>query len=274
MDKVMAPPLEAIADIQSGSSPAVGGFGLCGIPSTLIDAVLASGIDELELVSNNCGVDDWGLGPLLNERRVRRVVASYVGDNKEFARQYLTGELEVELTPQGNLGERPHAAGAGIPAFDTATGVGTLIADGGLPWRYHPDGTVAIASPPKPTSRFPGSGHDSEYVLVTALTCDYALVRAWKGDRHGNLVFHSSPGISTRSARWPVASPWPRSKSSLKSGTSIPTICICPVCTSTGSWPCNQSRSWIRESRSSPPAPGRWHRDRHRRPRLDPVPDG
>ena len=106
MDKVMASPLEAVADNRSGSSLAVGGFGLCGIPSTLIGAVLASGIDELELVSNNCGVDDWGLGLLLNERRVRRVVASYVGDNKEFAHQYLAGELEVELTPQGTLAER------------------------------------------------------------------------------------------------------------------------------------------------------------------------
>ena len=136
MDKVVARASEAVADIASGSSLAVGGFGLCGIPSVLIEALLESGAGDLEVVSNNCGVDDWGLGQLLATRQIRRMVSSYVGENKEFARQYLSGELEVELTPQGTLAERLRAGGSGIPAFFTATGVGTQVAEGGLPWRY------------------------------------------------------------------------------------------------------------------------------------------
>src|SRR5581483_2068806 len=114
-------------------------------PNTLITALRDAGATDLEVVSNNCGVDDWGLGVLLNDGRIRRIVASYVGENKEFARQYLNGELEVELTPQGTLAERMRAGGSGIPAFFTATGVGTQIAEGGLPWKYHRDGTVAKA---------------------------------------------------------------------------------------------------------------------------------
>ena len=136
MDKVVASAAEAVADIASGSTLAVGGFGLCGIPSVLIEALLEAGVDDLEAVSNNCGVDDWGLGRLLMEKRLRRMVSSYVGENKEFARQYLSGELEVELTPQGTLAERMRAGGSGIPAFFTATGGGTQVAEGGLPWRY------------------------------------------------------------------------------------------------------------------------------------------
>lgn len=190
MDKLIDSASHAVADIGDGASLAVGGFGLCGIPSVLINALLDAGARDLEVVSNNCGVDDWGLGLLLHERRVRRVVASYVGENKEFARQYLSGELEVELTPQGTLAERLRAGGAGIPGFYTATGVGTQVADGGLPWRYSPDGSVAIASPPKETRTF--DGNDREFVLERAIVADFALVRAWKGDRHGNLVFHSS----------------------------------------------------------------------------------
>src|SRR6478752_2234498 len=119
MDKVVGSAREAVADIASGSSLAVGGFGVCGIPSVLIEAVLASGATDLEAVSNNCGVDDWGLGRLLNARRIRRMVSSYVGENKEFARQFLSGELEVELTPQGSLAERMRAGGSGIAAFFT-----------------------------------------------------------------------------------------------------------------------------------------------------------
>ena len=142
------------------------------------------------MVSNNCGVDDWGLGLLLHERRVRRVMASYVGENKEFARQYLSGELEVELTPQGTLAERLRAGGAGIPGFYTATGVGTQVADGGLPWRYAP--TAPWPSPPRPRRPSTFDGNDQEFVLERAIVADFALVRAWKGDRHGNLVFHSS----------------------------------------------------------------------------------
>jgi len=128
-------------------SLAVGGFGLCGIPSVLIAAIHDAGIRELEAVSNNCGVDDWGLGILLKDKRIRRMVASYVGEKKEFERQYLHGELEVELTPQGTLAERLRAGGVGIPAFFTVTGAGTQVAEGGLPWRSAPDGTVAVASP-------------------------------------------------------------------------------------------------------------------------------
>ena len=142
MDKVVGSAAEAVADIASGSTLAVGGFGLCGIPSVLIQAILDAGTDELEVVSNNAGVDGWGLGLLLGAGRLRRVVASYVGENKEFARQYLAGELEVELTPQGTLAERMRAGGSGIPAFFTATGVGTQVAEGGLPWRYDAEGNV------------------------------------------------------------------------------------------------------------------------------------
>lgn len=127
----------------------MGGFGLCGIPDALIEALAESGVDNLEVYSNNCGVDGVGLGVLLGLGRIRRVTASYVGENKEFARQYLSGELEVELTPQGTLAERLRAGGAGIPAFYTPAGVGTPVADGGLPWRYAADGSVAIASPPR-----------------------------------------------------------------------------------------------------------------------------
>lgn len=192
MDKVVRSAAEAVADIPDGATLAVGGFGLCGIPSVLIRALLDSGTQDLEVISNNCGVDDWGLGLLLQQHRIRRVVASYVGENKEFARQFLAGELEVELTPQGTLAERLRAGGSGIPAFYTATGVGTQVAEGGLPWRYHPDGAVAIASPPKPVERFTVRGVEGDYVREEALTADFSLVRAWKGDRAGNLVFRSS----------------------------------------------------------------------------------
>ncbi|PVG81953.1 succinyl-CoA--3-ketoacid-CoA transferase [Nocardioides gansuensis] len=188
MDKVMGSAAEAVADIGSGSTIAVGGFGLCGIPSALIEALLEAGVTDLEAFSNNAGVDDWGLGRLLAAGRLRRMVASYVGENKEFARQYLAGELEVELTPQGTLAERMRAGGSGIAAFYTRTGVGTQVASGGLPWRYDADGGVVVASPPKQTETFDGL----EYVLERAITADFGLVRAWKGDRHGNLVYRDS----------------------------------------------------------------------------------
>ncbi|WP_243061026.1 CoA transferase subunit A, partial [Nocardioides sp. SR21] len=188
MDKVLGSAHEAVADIAHGSSIAAGGFGLGGIPSVLIEALLELGAADLEVVSNNCGVDDWGLGRLLSAGRIRRMVASYVGENKEFARQYLSGELEVELTPQGTLAERMRAGGSGIPAFFTATGVGTQVAEGGLPWKFDAHGGVALASPPKEVREFDGR----EYLLESALVCDFGLVRAWKGDRHGNLVFRGS----------------------------------------------------------------------------------
>jgi 3-oxoacid CoA-transferase subunit A len=188
MDKVVASCAEAVKDIPSGASLAVGGFGLNGIPHNLIQALLAAGVTDLVTVSNNCGVDDWGLGELLFAKRIRRTTGSYVGENKEFERQYLSGEIEVELVPQGTLAERLRAGGSGIPAFYTPAGVGTLVADGGLPWRYGPDGSVAVASPRKDTRVF----DDREYVLEAGITCDFALVRASIGDRHGNLIFHKA----------------------------------------------------------------------------------
>ncbi len=189
MDKVVSSAAEAVADIPDGASLAVGGFGICGIPAVLIQAILAKGTTDLEVISNNCGLDSWGLGLLLDARRIRRMVASYVGENKEFARQYLSGELEVELTPQGTLAERLRAGGSGIPAFYTATGVGTQVADGGLPWKYAADGSIALASPPKQTAQFDVDGRSRTFVLEHAIRADYGIVRAWAGDRHGNLVF-------------------------------------------------------------------------------------
>ncbi|HEY9477536.1 MAG TPA: CoA transferase subunit A, partial [Microbacteriaceae bacterium] len=161
---------------------------LCGIPVALIDALHAQGTDELETISNNCGVDDWGLGILLSDHRIRRTISSYVGENKEFARQFLAGELEVELTPQGTLAERMRAGGAGVPAFYTPAGVGTQVSEGGLPRRYAPDGSIAVASDPKEVRDFDGE----DYVLERAIVADYALVHAAKGDRYGNLVYHAT----------------------------------------------------------------------------------
>jgi 3-oxoacid CoA-transferase subunit A len=192
VDKVVASAAEAVADIPDGARLSVGGFGLCGIPSVLIAALLESGTKDLEAVSNNCGVDDWGLGLLLAQKRIRRMVSSYVGENKEFARQFLSGELEVELTPQGTLAERMRAGGTGIAAFFTATGVGTQVADGGLPWRYDAEGNVTVSSPPKQTQTFETAEGPREFVLEEAIVADYGLVRAWKGDRHGNLVYRDS----------------------------------------------------------------------------------
>lgn len=186
--KVYRSAAEAVADISDGASLAVGGFGLCGIPDTLIDAIAQSSATDLEIFSNNCGVDGVGLGVLLALGRVRRVTASYVGENKEFARQYLGGELEVELTPQGTLAERLRAGGAGIPAFFTPAGVGSPVSDGGLPWRYGPDGSVAVSSPPKEIREFGGK----RYVLEEAINADYALVHAKLGDTDGNLVFNKT----------------------------------------------------------------------------------
>lgn len=192
MDKVVSSAADAVADIPDGARLAVGGFGLSGIPSVLIDALLDAGTTDLEAVSNNCGVDEWGLGKLLFAKRIRRMISSYVGENKEFARQYLSGELEVELTPQGTLAERMRAGGSGIPAFFTATGVGTQVAEGGLPWKYDTDGNVIVSSPPKETKVFPTAEGDKEYVLEEAIVADFGLVRAWKGDRHGNLIYRQS----------------------------------------------------------------------------------
>jgi 3-oxoacid CoA-transferase subunit A len=188
LNKLVASAAEAVADIPDGASLAVGGFGLAGIPWFLIDALLEQGASDLTIVSNNCGVDGGGLGLLLESHRIARVIASYVGENKEFARQYLSGELTVELTPQGTLAERLRAGGSGIGAFFTPTGVGTLVADGGLPWRYHPDGSVALASSPKEVRTFGGR----QMLLEESIVTDYALVRAAVADKAGNCVFHAA----------------------------------------------------------------------------------
>lgn len=189
MDKIVESAAGAVACVEDGSRIAVGGFGVCGVPQVLLTALLEAGVSDLEIVSNNCGIDDWGLGALLSSRRIRRMVASYVGENREFERQYLAGTIEVELTPQGSLAERMRAGGSGIAAFYTRTGVGTLVAAGGMPWRYDAEGNVVTSSPPKPTLVFEDG---LEYVMERAIVADYALVRAWKGDRHGNLVYRAS----------------------------------------------------------------------------------
>ncbi|MGY1632312.1 CoA transferase subunit A [Geodermatophilus sp. SYSU D01186] len=188
MDKVVESAAAAVADIPDGAVLAVGGFGLCGIPYALIDALLERGSTDLTTISNNCGVDDAALGVLLYAGRIRKTISSFVGGSKEVARRYLSGQLEVELTPQGTLAERLRAAGVGIPAFYTPTGVGTMVADGGIPVLYDAAGAVVKTSPPKEIREFDGV----QYVLETALRADFGLVRAALGDRHGNLVFHES----------------------------------------------------------------------------------
>lgn len=170
LDKVVASPQLALEGLEDGAVVLVGGFGLCGIPENLIQAVRNKGVKNLTVVSNNCGVDDFGLGILLKDQQISKMVSSYVGENKTFEQQFLSGELEVELTPQGTLAERIRAGGAGIPAFYTATGVGTPIAKG------------------KEHAQFDGN----TYILERAITGDFALVKAWKADRSGNLVFRKT----------------------------------------------------------------------------------
>ena len=188
MDKVIASAAEAVRDIPDGASVAVGGFGLCGVPFALLDALYEAGTGGLSVVSNNCGAAGRGLARLLGAGRIVRATGSYAGTNEELVRRYLGGELELELIPQGTLAERLRAGGSGIPAFYTPAGVGTQVADGGLPRRYAGDGTVAVASPPKEVREFGGRAH----ILEEGLTTDVALVRAIRGDRHGNLVFARS----------------------------------------------------------------------------------
>ena len=192
MDKVVASAAEAVDGIADGMTVTVGGFGLSGIPTVLIHALLERGAKDLQVVSNNCGVDGAGLGLLLEGQRVRRVIASYVGENKEFARQYLSGELEVELTPQGTLAEKLRAGGAGIPGFYTITGAGTQVAEGGMPWLYGADGEVVKESPAKEKREYEVRGTSRDYVLEESIFSDFGLVRAAKGDRHGNLVFNKA----------------------------------------------------------------------------------
>ncbi len=170
MNKVFRTAAEAVADIPDGATLMAGGFGLCGIPENLILALRDCGVRGLTVVSNNCGVDDFGLGVLLQTRQIRKMISSYVGENKEFERQYLSGELEVELCPQGTLAERIRAGGAGIPAFFTATGYGTVVAEG------------------KDIRWFDGR----PYVMERALVADFAIIKAQKADRLGNLVFNKT----------------------------------------------------------------------------------
>jgi 3-oxoacid CoA-transferase subunit A len=170
IDKVVSSADAAVADVPEGATLVVGGFGLCGIPENLIAALVRRGVRNLTAVSNNCGVDDWGLGLLLRNKQIRKMVSSYVGENGEFERQFLSGELEVELVPQGTLAERMRAGGAGIPGFYTPTGVGTLVAQG------------------KETKTFDGR----EYLLERGIVGDFSLVAAWKGDRLGNLVYRKA----------------------------------------------------------------------------------
>ncbi|HEV7923511.1 MAG TPA: CoA transferase subunit A [Thermoanaerobaculia bacterium] len=170
IDKVVSSAEEAVKDVGSGATLVVGGFGLCGIPENLINALVKSGARELTCVSNNAGVDDWGLGLLLQTRQIRKMVSSYVGENAEFERQYLAGELEAEFVPQGTLAERMRAGGAGIPAFFTPAGYGTMVAEG------------------KETREFEGR----QYVLERGIVGDFSLVAAWKGDRLGNLVYRKT----------------------------------------------------------------------------------
>lgn len=171
MDKVYRSAAEALRDVVAdGQTVAVGGFGLCGIPEQLILALRDSGAKDLTAVSNNAGVDGWGLGLLLQTRQIRKMISSYVGENKEFERQYLAGELELEFTPQGTLAERMRAGGAGIPGFYTKTGVGTVVADG----KEHKD--------------FGGE----TFILERGIVADLALVKAWKADKSGNLVYRKT----------------------------------------------------------------------------------
>jgi 3-oxoacid CoA-transferase subunit A len=167
MNKVLSNAAEAVALVPDGATIMMGGFGLCGIPETLITALHARGTKDLTLISNNAGVDDFGIGILLRARQVRKMISTYVGGNKEFERQFLTGELEVELVPQGTFAERIRAGGAGIGGFFTPTGVGTLVAEG------------------KETRTIDGKA----YVLERPLHADFAFVKGWRGDRAGNLVY-------------------------------------------------------------------------------------
>jgi 3-oxoacid CoA-transferase subunit A len=175
VNKIYPSAAAALADVvKDGQTIAVGGFGLCGIPEALIAALRDSGVKNLTCVSNNAGVDGFGLGLLLATRQIRKMISSYVGENKEFERQYLAGELELEFTPQGTLAERMRAGGAGIPAFFTRTGVGTIVAEG------------------KPTMVFDGVWGNKEYVMERSIRADVALVKAWKADKQGNLVYRKT----------------------------------------------------------------------------------
>lgn len=190
--KVVSSADQAVKDIKDGDTLLVGGFGLCGIPENLIAALRRQGAKELTAVSNNAGVDDFGLGLLLQTRQIKRMISSYVGENKLFEKLYLNGELEVELTPQGTLAERLRAGGAGIPAFYTPTGSGTVLEDGGFPIKFGPGGAakndIEIAAAPREMRVFNGKN----YLMETGITGDFALIKAHKADKSGNLIFRQT----------------------------------------------------------------------------------
>ena len=208
-NKIFADAKSALEGVLfDGMTIMAGGFGLCGIPENLIREIQRVGTKNLTVVSNNAGVDGFGLGVLLNGKQVKKMISSYVGENKEFERQYLSGELELEFNPQGTLAERCRAGGAGIPAFYTKTGVGTIVADG------------------KETRVFNGE----TYVMETALKSDLSIIKAWKADAQGNLVFNKTGrATSTRTWRRRARSAWLKWKRSCRWARSIPTISICPA---------------------------------------------
>ncbi|XP_037356327.1 succinyl-CoA:3-ketoacid coenzyme A transferase 2, mitochondrial [Talpa occidentalis] len=179
---------EAVKDIPEGAKVMVGGFGVCGIPENLLAALNKCGVKNLTVISTNAGVENFGLSHLLASKQISRFICSYLGDNHLFEQQYLTGELDLELTPQGTLAERIRAGGAGVPAFYTRTGYGTLVQEGGVPIRYYKDGHHAILSNPREIREF--NGH--HYLLEYAITADFALVKGWKADRAGNVIFRKS----------------------------------------------------------------------------------
>lgn len=188
LNKVVKSADEAVADIGDGSSLAVGGFGLVGVPNVLIQALLRKGSKDLTIVSNNCGVDGGGLGLLLEAGKISHVTSSYIGTNKEFERQYLNGLIELELTPQGTLAEKLRSGGAGIPAFYTPAGVGTFVETGELPTRFDDKGNVLKYSTPRELREF----DDKQYILERSITTDFALVRAYIADTQGNCVFRKT----------------------------------------------------------------------------------
>jgi len=188
LNKVVNSADEAVADIGDGSSLAVGGFGLVGVPNVLIQALLRKGSKNLTIVSNNCGVDGGGLGLLLEAGKISHVTSSYIGTNKEFERQYLNGLIELELTPQGTLAEKLRSGGAGIPAFYTPAGVGTFVETGELPTRFDDKGNVLKYSTPREVREF----GDKQYILERSITTDFALVRAYIADTQGNCVFRKT----------------------------------------------------------------------------------
>lgn len=178
----------ALEGLKDNMSVCFGGFGLCGIPENLIYAIKQRGVTNLTAVSNDAGIEDFGLGQLIQTKQINKLYASYVGEHKGFAKVYTTGELEVHLTPQGTLAEKLRAGGAGIPAFYTPTGYGTVVQEGNYPVKYNPDGTPAKMSEPKEVRQFNGRN----YVLEESITCDFGVFKAWKADRLGNIVFRST----------------------------------------------------------------------------------